>query len=207
MHVPDGFLSPPVWGGLGLAAVAGLALAVREANKGIQEHQVPLMGVTGAFVFAAQMINLPVGGGTSGHLVGAALLTALLGPHLAAVTLSCVVVVQALLFQDGGITALGANVFNMAIVGAYVSGGVLWLGRRFLPPFAAEFAAGWLSVAVGAALVAVQLGLSGTVPMGAALLAMVSVHAVIGLLEGAITVAVLRFLLRVRPDLSREARR
>ena len=206
MHIPDGFLSPPVWAGLGLASVVGVGVAVRSASRDLREHQIPLMGVTGAFVFAAQMINMPVGAGTSGHLVGAALLTALLGPHLAAVTLCCVVATQALLFQDGGITALGANVFNMALLGSYVSGGVLWLGRRLLPRAVAEFGAGWLSVVLAAAVVAVELALSGTVPLGPAMVAMVSVHAVIGLLEGAITVAVLRFLLRMRPDLASEAR-
>src|SRR5229473_2609376 len=114
MHIPDGFLSPPVWAALDLAAVPAAGYVVRRAQREFEEKKVPLLGVMGAFVFAAQMINFPVGPGTSGHLVGAALLAYTLGPAAAGVVLTAVL---ALVFQDGGILALGANVMNMAVAG------------------------------------------------------------------------------------------
>ena len=199
MHIPDGLLSLPVCAGTGVAAVLGVGLAVRLGTRALGDRQVPLMGVMGAFVFAAQMINVPVAAGTSGHLMGGALLTALLGPHLAALVLTCVLVVQALLFQDGGVLALGANVLNMAIVGPYVAAAVFAVARRGTVGL---FLAGWLSVLIAAVLASAELALSGTVPFGPVVTAMGLTHAIIGILEGALTVAVVRFLLRVRPDLA-----
>src|SRR5205085_10390402 len=117
MHIPDGFLSLPVWASLDAAAVPAVALAARRAQREMEEHKVPLLGVMGEFVFAAQMINFPVGRGTSGHLVGGALLSYTLGPFAAAVVMAAILAIQALVFQDGGILALGANLVNMAIAG------------------------------------------------------------------------------------------
>ena len=117
MHIPDGFLSTPVWATLDLAAIPAVAYAVRRAQRGFEESRVPLLGVMGAFVFAAQMINFPVGVGTTGHLVGGALLAFTLGPAPAMVAMSAILVIQALVFQDGGILALGPNLLNMAILG------------------------------------------------------------------------------------------
>src|SRR2546427_11034229 len=117
MHVPDGFLSPPVWATLDAAAIPAAAYMVREAQREFEEKRVPLLGVMGAFVFAAQMINFPVGIGTTGHLVGGALLALTLGPGAAAVVMSAILAIQALVFQDGGILALGSNIVNMAMVG------------------------------------------------------------------------------------------
>src|SRR5579863_8824413 len=120
MHIPDGFLSPPVWATLDAAAIPAVAWAARQAQTDLErpdDRRIPLLGVMGAFVFAAQMINFPVGLGTSGHLVGGALLAIVLGPSAAAVAMTAILCVQAFVFQDGGIVVLGANVFNMALAG------------------------------------------------------------------------------------------
>src|SRR3989442_12507840 len=117
MHIPDGFLATPVWATLDVAAAPAVGYMVRRAQRGFQEERAPLLGVMGAFVFAAQMINFPIGMGTSGHLVGGALLAYALGPSFAVITMTAILAVQAFVFQDGGILALGANVFNMAIAG------------------------------------------------------------------------------------------
>ena len=117
MHIPDGFLATPVWATLDVAAAPAVGYLARRAQQGLEQSKVPLLGVMGAFVFAAQMINFPVGMGTSGHLVGAALLAYTLGPAAAGVVLTAILAVQALVFQDGGVLALGANVINMAIAG------------------------------------------------------------------------------------------
>src|SRR5438876_4567830 len=115
MHFSDGFLSPPIWASFDLTAVAAAVYIVRRAERELEEKKLPLLGVMGAFVFAAQMINFPVGGATSGHLVGAALLSYTLGPAAASVVMIAILAIQSLVFQDGGILALGANVLNMAI--------------------------------------------------------------------------------------------
>ena len=117
MHIPDGFLSTPVWGTLDVVSAPAVAWVARRAHRDTQDHRIPLLGVMGAFVFAAQMVNFPVGPGTSGHLVGGALLTIVLGPAAASLVLTAILVLQALIFQDGGVLALGANIFNMALVG------------------------------------------------------------------------------------------
>src|SRR5512140_275974 len=117
MHIPDGFLSIPVWGTLDAVALPSVAYIAHRAQREFDHHKIPLMGVMGAFIFAAQMINFPVGNGTSGHLVGGALLSFTLGPAAASIVMTAILATQALVFQDGGLLALGANVFNMAIAG------------------------------------------------------------------------------------------
>jgi cobalt/nickel transport system permease protein len=164
------------------------------------------MGVTAAFIFAAQMLNFTVIGGTSGHLLGGALAAILLGPWAGMVVMTSVLAVQALVFQDGGLVALGVNVFNMAVIGVLVGGavyqGLRWLlGDRSWAAMVAGFAAAWLSVVVASLVAAVELALSGTSPWGVALPAMGLVHMLIGVGEGLITVAVLAFLRVTRPDL------
>jgi cobalt/nickel transport system permease protein len=204
LHIPDGFLFVPValiWWAL---AVAVIALAVRRA-EGIGERQAPLMGVMAAFIFAAQMLNFPVLGGTSGHLLGGALAALLLGPWAGLLVMACVVALQALLFQDGGLIAMGANIFNMGIATAFVGA---WVGDGLLRRFGgkpwslalAGMVAGWLSVMAAAVLTAVQLVFSG---LSAAVVfpAMLFVHAFIGIGEGLITVAALAFIATTRPDL------
>src|SRR5436309_33565 len=161
MHIPDGFLSTPVWAALDTAAVPAAGYIVRRAERELEEKKLPLLGVMGAFVFAAQMINFPVGGATSGHLVGAALLSYTLGPASASVVMMAILAIQALVFQDGGILALGANVINMAVAG--VIAGYLpfhfWGSGRARR--AAIFWGGVLSVLVAALLAIGELLLSG----------------------------------------------
>lgn len=198
MHIPDGFLTAPLWGGLGAASMASIAVVARSTRLSVEESRIPLMGVMGAFVFAAQMVNFPVGVGASGHLVGGALLAVTLGPAAASIVLTAVLAIQALVFQDGGLLALGANVFNMAIAGVAAA----WLPYRALEQSRRKlgvFLAGFCSVFVSASLCLGELGLSGVhltgAPLGVALL----VFLVTATLEGAITVAVVGALEKINP--------
>jgi cobalt/nickel transport system permease protein len=205
MHIPDGFLAPQVAVGTGVVAAGAVGYALRRADRTLDERAVPLLGVTGAFVFAAQMLNFPVAGGTSGHFLGAALAAVLLGPWTACLVLAVVLGMQAFVFADGGVTALGANILNMGVVGGLGAGLVLAAGRRVLPGTQTAFLglvgiAAWLAVMAGAAATAVELGLSGTVPLGTVLPAMLGVHAVIGAGEAVITVAAVSAVLATRPD-------
>ena len=206
MHIPDGFLSPEVAAVCAVPAAGAVAYGLRRANRELDERRVPLLGVTAAFVFAAQMLNFPVAGGTSGHFLGAALAAILLGPWLAGLVLSVVLVVQSFVFADGGITALGANVLNMGVIGALVVGGLMVAAQRFLPNrrvvlLAVAGTGAWLAVVAGAAATAVELAISGTVPLGTVLPAMLGVHAVIAIGEAVVTVAAVSAVLATRPDL------
>jgi len=209
MHIPDGFLSVPVAILLWAISAIAVAYALRRASKDLGERQVPLMGVLAACIFAGQMLNFAVAGGTSGHLLGAALATILLGPWAAVLVLTCVVSVQALIFQDGGLLALGANIFNMAIVGvtvAYFTYRTLYrlIGQKRGGVLISGFVAGWLSIFISSLAAGFQLALSGTSPANVAIPAMGSIHALIGIGEGLITVGALAFLSAARPDLLRQ---
>jgi len=206
MHIPDGFLSPTTLAATWAAAAGGVGYGARRLTREMDEREAPLLGVTAAFIFAAQMMNFTVAGGTSGHLLGGALAAILLGPWAGMVVITAVLAVQALVFQDGGLLALGANVFNMAIVGVLVG----WLVYRLLSRLLGErpsaqpiasFPAAWASVMVASLVAALELGASGASPWGVVLPAMLGVHALIGLGEGLITVAALGFVRAVRPDL------
>jgi len=208
MHIPDGFLSTEVALACAVPAAAAVGIGLRQANHTLDERRVPLLGVTAAFVFAAQMLNFPVAGGTSGHFLGAALAAILLGPWLAGLVLSVVLVVQAFVFADGGITALGANVLNMGVIGALVVGGLMVAAQRVLPNrrgvlLAVAGAGAWLAVVAGATVTAIELAISGTVPLGTVLPAMLGVHVLIGAGEAAITVAAVSAVLSTRPDVVR----
>ena len=212
MHIPDGFLSPEVAAACAVPAVAAVGYGLRRADVDLDDRRVPLLGVTAAFVFAAQMLNFPVAGGTSGHFLGAALAAILLGPWLACVVLAVVLGVQSFLFADGGITALGANVLNMGVIGALAVGGVMAGARRLVGArrralLAVAGAGAWTAVMAGAGATAVELAVSGTVPLGTVLPAMLGVHAVIGLGEAAITVAAVAAVMASRPDLIGTPRR
>lgn len=205
LHAPDGFISVPVSLVFWVVTVAVLGLAVRETNRNLDEHAVPTLGVLAAFIFAAQMVNFQVAGGTSGHLLGAVLAAVLLGPWAASIVMASVIAVQALVFQDGGLVVMGANIFNMGILGA-LGGYALYralaaLGRGWRWQLGAAAIAAWFAVEAAAVVVAFQLALSGTSPLHVALPAMAGVHALIGLGEAAITVAALGFIAAVRPDL------
>ena len=206
MHIPDGFLSAPVAGAGFVLTVAAVAVAVRRTNRTLGERSAPLMGVMAAFIFAAQMMNFPVAGGTSGHLLGATLAAILLGPWAAIIVMATVVGVQALIFQDGGLAALGANVFNMGVVAVFVGYGVYWAFARFahVAPWvrmAGPFAAAWVSVQLAALATTFELALSDTSPLNVALPAMMGVHALIGIGEGLITTAAVAFIWTTRRDL------
>jgi cobalt/nickel transport system permease protein len=211
MHMDNALLSMPV-AGVTLALVAVLlAIAARRAHWAVGDNRLPLMGVIGAFVFAAQMINFPLPGlpGTSGHLGGGVLLAILLGPSAGIVTMAAILIVQCLLFGDGGLSALGCNIINMAIVPCLL-GAVLY--RAVLGPAAAaaawrQYLAAWtacvVGVTAGAAMVAVETAASGVlqIPLAQFLSVMIGVHLVISLFEGAITFAVIAYLRRARPEL------
>jgi cobalt/nickel transport system permease protein len=206
LHIPDGFLSTPValigW----ILVILLVGYALRMTREQLGERQVPLMGILAAFIFAAQMLNFPVAGGTSGHLLGGALAAIVLGPWAASLVMTSVVTIQALLFQDGGLLVLGWNIINMGILAAFTGylvyravQGLLGSGRR--SALLAGFAGSWLSVMVGASATAIELAVSGTSPLSVGLPAMAGVHALIGIGEALITVAALAFVSQTRPDL------
>lgn len=206
MHIPDGFLSTPVALLMWVVAIVGVAYALWRVNRELDERQVPLMGVLAAAIFAGQMLNFSVTGGTSGHLVGAALAAIVLGPWAAILVMTCVVGTQALLFQDGGLLALGANIVNMGLVGVAVGYAIYWTVRRLAGDrswglFAGGFVAGWLSIVIAALLCALQLAISGTSPANVAVPAMGGIHMLIGVGEGLITAGALAFLYAARRDL------
>ena len=205
MHIPDGFLAPDTWIPMWLVSAGGIGYCLRKTSRLLKDRMVPLMGVMGAFIFAAQMLNFPVAGGTSGHLLGGVLAAVLLGPFPAAIVISVVLIAQCLIFQDGGLTTLGANIFNMSIVGAI--GGyfiydiirkVIGVGRGMM---IATGVAAWFSVVMSSAACALELAISGTSPFNVVLPAMILVHALIGVGEAVITCLIVGFVLRVRPDL------
>ena len=206
MHIPDGFLSMGVIIVCWVLSIIGIGLALARTRKSLGERQVPVMGVLAAFIFAAQMLNFTVAGGTSGHFLGAALAAILLGPWAAMLTMTTVVALQALLFQDGGLLALGGNILNMAVIGPVVAYGFYrgvrtLLGNRKGSALVAGFVAAWVSIVVAAVACAMELGFSGTSPIGIALPAMAGVHALIGIGEGLITVGALALVTATRPDL------
>jgi cobalt/nickel transport system permease protein len=206
LHIPDGFLSGGVAAIAGVLAIASVAYALRVANLELDEARVPLLGVLAAFIFAVQMLNFPIVGGTSGHLLGATLAAILLGPWLACLVMAVVLTVQAFAFADGGISALGANVLNMGVLGALLAGALVGTLVRVLPRSRGVFLAitagvSWLAVMVGAGATSVELALSDTVPLGTSLPAMLGVHALIGIGEAVITAAAVSAVLVSRPDL------
>lgn len=206
MHIPDnGMMSAKVLGVMGAISAVGLGAALRHAKLHLPPRRIPLLGLAAAFVFAAQMLNFPVGGGTSGHLMGGVLVAALLGPSGAVIVMSAVLIVQALLFSDGGILALGANIFNMGLVGG-VGGWLIYtplargLGGLRGKLVAAAFA-GWCTIVLAAVACSAQLAASGAVRWSIVFPTMTGVHMVIGIGEGVITALVLASIARTRPEL------
>jgi cobalt/nickel transport system permease protein len=206
LHIPDGFLSGGVAATAGVVAIAAVAYGLRVANAQLDEARVPLLGVLAAFIFAAQMLNFPIAGGTSGHFLGAALAAVLLGPWLACLVMAVVLAVQAFAFADGGISALGANVLNMGVLGGMLAGVLVSAASKLAPHGRVAFlgivgVVSWLAVMVGAGATSVELALSDTVPLTTSLPAMLGVHALIGIGEAVITVAAVSAVLAARPDL------
>jgi cobalt/nickel transport system permease protein len=208
LHAPDGFLSTPVATLFWVATVAILGISLRKAGDQLDEKAVPLMGVMAAFIFAAQMFNFQIPGGTSGHLLGGVLAAVLLGPYAGTIVMACVIAVQAVVFQDGGLVVLGANIFNMGIIGTF-GGYYLYrtlaasLGGEDKMRLPAAAVAAYVSVVVAATAVAFELWISDTTSLGTALVAMVGWHLVIGAGEALITVGALSFIAASRADLLR----
>jgi len=199
MHIPDGFLSPPVWATFDVLSVPAVGYMARRAQGTLEDRKIPLLGVMGAFVFAAQMINFPVGVGTTGHLVGGTLLAITLGPAAAAIVMTAIIAIQAFVFQDGGIMALGANIFNMAVAGVLAGylpyrlcGGTGWRST-------AIFLGGTLSVMTSACLALAELLISGNPMPGHLLWVSLGLFLISALIEGAITVAAVRAIERLNP--------
>jgi cobalt/nickel transport system permease protein len=209
MHMADQLLSVPVAASTLAIAGAGLGFVGRKAREVVSSDKLALMGILGAFVFAAQMVNFPLPAmpGTSGHMVGAVLLAIILGPHAAAIVISSVVIVQCLIFQDGGLLALGCNLINMALVPTYLGYFIYRIATTgnfsSLRAYAGAMLACVIALEVGAVLVPIEASLSGVlvVPFSTFLITMIGVHFLVGLMEGLITVAVLGYLQQVRPDI------
>jgi cobalt/nickel transport system permease protein len=203
MHIPAGFLKPEVWAPLAGVSAAGVGYALKKTGAAFDERRTPVMGVMAAFIFAAQMVNFPVAGGTSGHLIGATLAVAIFGLWPSIVIMAAVLIVQCFIFQDGGMDALGANIFNMGIWCCLVSSGVIAAGRMFGGRvfYPSVLIASWLAVFGAALFCSCELALSETIPLKIVVPSMAGIHAVIGLFEGVITVIALRFIYAVNPAL------
>jgi cobalt/nickel transport system permease protein len=186
------------WISTAALSAGAIGYSIKKSREELDEKQVPKLGIMAAFIFAAQMVNFPIAGGTSGHLLGAALATVLLGPWNACLIISTVLIIQCLGFQDGGITALGGNIFNMAVLGVITAFLVYKIFSGILKNPAGRnisiFLAAWTSVFVASTLAAIELSISGTVPFSVAFPAMAGWHSLIGIGEGIITVVVVNFV-------------
>jgi cobalt/nickel transport system permease protein len=205
MHIPDGFLDAKTAISTGLFSLTGLGAALRITGKKTESKRIPLFGIAAAFVFVAQMINFPVASGTSGHLLGATLVAVLLGPSAAIIVMSSVLIIQSLLFADGGILSLGANIFNMAIVAPLLGNAIYKIVRSVFRDergrLIAASVAAWCTIVIVAVVCAMELAWSGTTPLRLVVPAMAGIHMVIGLGEAAITMLVLSAIAKTRPDL------
>jgi cobalt/nickel transport system permease protein len=208
MHIPDGFLSIPVITGTYSATILSLGFVRKKVKKFADSSLIPRIALLSAFIFVSQMINIPVAPGSSGHLIGAALATLLVGPYYAVVIMTMVVSVQMLIFQDGGVTAWGANVLNLSVIAVMVSYLVYFFARKWSKSFSypglrylPAFLAAWLSVLVSSLFCGTELGLSGIAPLGTLLGLMGSVHALIGVMEGIMTVFILEMIRNWRRDI------
>jgi cobalt/nickel transport system permease protein len=207
MHIPDGFINPEIAIVMFIVAIGFLVLAWKKVRQTYSSSFASVIGISSAFIFAAQMINYPIALGTSGHLVGGTFLAVLLGPWAGMLSMTIVLLMQALFFADGGLMAFGANAFNMAIIGALSFYVVKYMNRnpKSIKSFASSvFAASWLSVVVGAIACAVQIGLSSMFAnaggIAVTIPAMLSWHIIIGIGEGAITMSLLVALKRLNPS-------
>ncbi|MGD8458649.1 MAG: energy-coupling factor ABC transporter permease [Anaerolineales bacterium] len=203
LHIPDGFLNLIVSVVSWIITIVLVGIAIRRSRIEVNERQIPFMGIMAAFIFAAQMINFPIAGGTSGHMLGGALAAIILGPWTGMLVMTSVIALQALLFQDGGLLVMGANILNMGLITSLIGFGLYRAvsNRSQSTRLTISGVAAWLSVIAGALLTSIQLWLSGTSPARLVFPAMLGVHAVIGIGEALITVGALAFLFQVRPDL------
>jgi cobalamin biosynthesis protein CbiM len=213
MHIPDGFIDGPTSVLAGLVAIAVVAWSLRMTAKTLDEREVPIVGLAAAFVFALQLLNFPIANGTSGHLLGGVLAGVLVGPYAGALAVTVVLIVQALLFADGGLSALGLNVVNMALVGAYVGYGIFVLARRLLGRSAASVTtaagiAAFTAPVLAAVVFILEYAIGGddAVSIGAVAGSMIGVHVLIGVGEGLITAMAVGAVMATRPDLVYGAR-
>ncbi len=206
LHIPDGFLNLIISLLFWAITAITVGIAISKTNKSLGEKQIPLMGVMAAFIFAAQMLNFPVAGGTSGHFLGGALAAIVLGPWAAILVMTAVIAVQGLLFQDGGLLVMGANIFNMGILTAIIGYGLYRAAARRSKGtrYAVAGIGAWIAVLAAALVTSLQLWLSGTSQLQIVLPAMLGVHVLIGIGEAIITVAALTFIEQTRPDLLSE---
>ena len=208
MHVPDGFMNVTMSAATGVISFGTLWAYIRSAKDLIADKFIALTGMMSALIFVLQMINFPIAAGTSGHLLGGALAVIVLGPRLGLICLSVVVIIQSLLFADGGLSALGVNVLNMAIVTSTTSWFIVkywikFIGKNKISIVSVSVLAGILSVVFSSIAFTIQYAIGGTIsiPVGTVLLAMVTTHFIIGFGEGVITALIITLLIRVRPDL------
>ena len=208
MHIPDGFIDLPTSAAFAATSAVAVAGAVKGARRQLSEQSAPLAGLTAVFIFAVQMLNFPVAAGTSGHLIGAALAMVLVGPYAATLALVVVLIIQAFLFADGGLTALGLSIFNMAVISVWVSFAVFMLLKKILPQtkswlVVATFISALISVPAAAVGFVIQyaIGANATFSVGAVLSAMVGTHILIGIGEAIITALTVSAVLASRSDL------
>lgn len=213
MHIPDGFIDAPVSLVGGVVAAGLIVVSVRKAAATLDDRQIPLAGLVAAFIFALQMLNFPVAGGTSGHLLGGLLAAVLVGPWVGSLAMSVVFIVQALVFADGGLTALGLNIILMGYTTCFGGYGIFLLIRKLLPKkkssvVAASAIAAWCGVVLASLVFTVYYAVGGTggVAVGTVAVAMVGVHMLIGIGEAVITALTVGAVLSTRPDLVYGAR-
>lgn len=205
MHIPDGFLKPHICLITWIISVCLIGYCLKKSTKLLKDKTVPLMGLMGAFIFSAQMLNFPIAFGTSAHLSGGVLSAILLGPYAGAIVMNVVLIAQCLFLQDGGITTLGANILNISIIGAIVGYKVYYIFRKIIKGrmgiLIGTGISSWLSVVVGAGSCAIQLSLSDTFPIKLVFPAMVGIYAISGLAEAIITCLIIDSILNIKPDL------
>lgn len=202
MHLPDGFLDFKTWLFFDIVSIFLVWRSLKKVNQELSERQIPLLGVLAACIFAAEMVNFPVIGGTSGHLLGGVLAALLVGPWPGFLIMSVVLLVQALVFQDGGILVLGANIFNMAFLGSFAGYYLFkWLASLLNQEKAAIFLASLISVVLAAIFCTVELAFSRVTSFFPVIFVMVGIHLLIGIGEGLITLGIYLAVKKIRPDL------
>ena len=213
MHIPDGFIDGPTSLAAMLVAIGGVAMCLKKTSATLDDRDIPVVGLAAAFVFAAQMLNFPVANGTSGHFFGGVLAAVLVGPYAGALAVTVVLAVQAVLFADGGLSALGLNVVNMALVGSFAGYGIFLLIRKLLGPATPTITlsagiAAFAAPVLAAALFVGEYAIGGNdaVSTGSVAGAMIGVHALIGIGEGIITALAVGSVMAMRPDLVYGAR-
>lgn len=205
MHIPDGFLTINTWLPAWVLSIGWLVISIKKVMALLKDKMVPLLGVSSAFIFATQMLNFPVAGGTSGHLLGSTLAVILLGPWAGMIVITVVLTVQCFIFQDGGVTALGANIFNMSVVGVLTAYAFYRIFTKIVGStkgiMIGTALGSWFSVVLSSSMCALELAISGTSPLYVVLPAMAGIHAIIGIGEAVITCLIIGFIIKARPDL------